>query len=354
MDDLPWDFLIIGQGLAGSLLAWQLIQKNYRVLVLSDASASASRMAAGLINPITGKRLVKSPQVDILLPHAMTCYQQLAQHFGQTFFHKKDMLRVFNSDENKLAWKKRIHDADYHPYLGDLIQVENYPDLNIPRGGFRQKQTGYLDTVMLLDCLDHYFNQHNAIRYIDVNYDDINCSEKHVSVKNIRSRHLIFCEGYKAVNNPWFNWLPFKLAKGDILTLRIDDYTINETVNAGRWLLPHSQGLYKFGATYQWDNLNQTPDANARQTLLKALDQLLKQKKQIQVMRHDAGIRPSTRDTQPFIGMHPQHPRLGIFNGFGSKGSLLIPYYSQQFVSQFTTQDVDMAEADIQRYWKVH
>ncbi|HBA65740.1 MAG TPA: FAD-dependent oxidoreductase, partial [Methylococcaceae bacterium] len=54
------DFLIVGQGLAGSLLAFELIQRNAQVMVVDDGRENASEVAAGLINPVTGIRLVKS------------------------------------------------------------------------------------------------------------------------------------------------------------------------------------------------------------------------------------------------------------------------------------------------------
>jgi len=355
MNDSPWDVLIIGQGLAGSLLAWQLIQQGYRVLVFSDgATHSASRMAAGLVNPVTGKRLVKSPQVDIFLPRAIQLYRHLERHFGRRFFHEKDMLRVFNTHDNRQAWEKRSQDSDYEAYLGDLIQPDEYPSINMPLGGFRQKQTGYLDTVSLLDSLDAFLKQRDAIHYTDVDYTDITFDDHGACVKNHPARQVIFCEGYKAINNPWFDWLPFKPAKGEILTLGIVDYKINETVNAGHWLLPLTNGHYKFGASYQWDNLDEVPDETVKQQLIDVLRRLLKQDNQLEILQHDAGIRPATRDTRPFIGMHPKHPRLGIFNGFGSKGSLMIPYYSQQFSAQLGSQAFDMNEADIRRYWKGH
>ena len=64
---------------------------------------------------------------------------------------------------------------------------------------------------------------------------------------------------------------------------------------------------------------------------------------------HSAGIRPCTKDTLPFVGMHPQQSRLGIFNSFGSKGSLMIPYYARQFSARLQGSS-NMAEADIMRY----
>ena len=79
--------------------------------------------------------------------------------------------------------------------------------------------------------------------------------------------------------------------------------------------------------------------------------QLIAQNKPVKLVRHEAGVRPCTKDTMPYIGLHPQYPRLGIFNGFGSKGSLMIPYYAKQFSAILQGKQIDIAEADIRRYW---
>ncbi|MEY3190936.1 MAG: hypothetical protein RIS10_1053, partial [Pseudomonadota bacterium] len=71
------DFLIIGQGLAGSLLAWELINRGCNVIIVDNGKENASQIAAGLINPVTGMRFVKSTNVDDLLPTAKQCYAQL-------------------------------------------------------------------------------------------------------------------------------------------------------------------------------------------------------------------------------------------------------------------------------------
>jgi glycine/D-amino acid oxidase-like deaminating enzyme len=91
------DFLIIGQGLAGSLLAWELIQRGCNVVIIDNGLENASQVAAGLINPITGMRFVKSADVDTLLPAAKRCYSHLADFFQQDFYIEKPMLRIFNS-----------------------------------------------------------------------------------------------------------------------------------------------------------------------------------------------------------------------------------------------------------------
>ena len=115
------DYLIIGQGLAGSLLAWELINRNQRILIVDNGAENASLIAAGLINPVTGMRLVKSAQVDQLLPSAIHYYQQLSQYFQQPFYIEKLMLRILRTEKELSTAQKRLLQPEYQSYLDKII-----------------------------------------------------------------------------------------------------------------------------------------------------------------------------------------------------------------------------------------
>jgi choline dehydrogenase-like flavoprotein len=154
------DFLIVGQGLAGSLLAWRLIQRGCKVVVVDNGLESASQVAAGLINPVTGMRFVKSAEVDSLLPVAKQCYVELADFFQQDFYIEKPMLRIFNNAKEQGNCQKRLNNPDYQAYLGDMHTA--IPPLNSPFGAVTQQQTGYLLTRPLLACLKAFFIANNC------------------------------------------------------------------------------------------------------------------------------------------------------------------------------------------------
>lgn len=102
------NILIVGQGLAGSLLGWRLLKAGHSVLIVDPGlEHTASRTAAGLINPITGKRLVKTEHLEEYLPVAIRLYRQLGEFFGETFWHAKQQVRLFQSDEECEQWEKR-------------------------------------------------------------------------------------------------------------------------------------------------------------------------------------------------------------------------------------------------------
>ncbi|HNA42542.1 MAG TPA: FAD-binding protein, partial [Saprospiraceae bacterium] len=62
------DYLIIGQGIAGTTLSYNILQRGKTCHVASDDnSISSSYISAGVINPVTGRRIVKSWMIDELM-----------------------------------------------------------------------------------------------------------------------------------------------------------------------------------------------------------------------------------------------------------------------------------------------
>ena len=59
------DYLIVGQGIAGTLTAFQLLERNKKICIIDDGNkTSSSSVAAGMINPVTGRKYVKSWMIE--------------------------------------------------------------------------------------------------------------------------------------------------------------------------------------------------------------------------------------------------------------------------------------------------
>lgn len=348
------DYLIVGQGLAGSLLAWELIQRNCKVIIIDNGRENASQVAAGLINPVTGMRFVKSPGVDTFLPSAKSCYLTLEKFFNQTLYLEKSMLRVFQSDQEAVNGQKRLNDPGYQAYLESLSITSNtLKSIVAPSGCIIQKQTGYLLTKRLLASLKAFFIAQNCYRSGDFNYQDVQ-PELALRWRNVFPKRIIFCEGHHATQNPWFFWLPFQAVKGEILTYQINYELPDKIINYGNWLIPLGAGRIRIGASFDRENLNTLPTQEAKQALLNQFKKLKLDFSEQTLLKHEAGIRPCTLDKQPFIGQHPHYPQLSIFNGFGAKGSLQIPWYSRHFADALVNGTAISKQCDLQRYYATH
>jgi glycine/D-amino acid oxidase-like deaminating enzyme len=346
------DYLIIGQGLAGSLLAWELMQRNCKVMVIDNGKENASQVAAGLINPVTGMRFVKSKDIDILLPTAKQFYSKLANKLQNTFYIEKPMLRLLRNKPELKQCLKRLEQPDYQIYLGAIVQPDKEKHNLVTLFGFlEQKQTGYLLTRLLLSCLKDFFIAKDSYRKAAINYQDIQLQPS-LRWQDISPKQIIFCEGHYAIHNPWFSWLPFQLVKGEILTLKHHSQLPDKILNFQNWLIPLNNEQIRIGATFDRDNLNTLATETGKNELLMALYSISPHLAEVTLLSHQANIRPCTLDKQPFIGHHPQHAQLSIFNGFGAKGSLQIPWYSQQFAESLLHKSP--LPSPIQRYYATH
>jgi len=343
------DYLIIGQGLAGSLLAWELIQRKRRVVVLDPNQENASQVAAGLINPVTGKRLVKTDTVDTLLPVAHQLYRELSRFFKQDFLIEKPMLRLLRTPDEVNSSRARLQDSSYQAYLGTIIPADriDYP-LNNLIAALIQKQTAYLLTRPLLASLKAYFIGLDSYRQATVDYPEIKIRPV-LQWQDLQPERIIFCEGFKALHNPWFGKLPFQPAKGQILTLRTEQPVPDYILNYGNWLTPIDSRHFRIGATFERDTLDLSPTEIGKHQLLQALRPISAKLAAAAVIDQQANIRPCTQDRQPFIGSHPEYPEFWLFNGFGAKGSLQIPWYSRHLADVLLTGQTLESTCNIKR-----
>ncbi len=349
MKDL--DFLIVGQGLAGSLLAWVLHRQGFSVSITHDPDyGCASRVAGGMITPITGLRLALTENISLQLGAANSLYQQIAAFFDTPVFYPRKIARLFRNEQEQDWYRKRVSQSRFNEYLGDHFTSATQ-DMPIKHnlGGFYIQHGGYLDTVKCLDLLRQYFVSNNMAVDKAVLHKELEINTDILQWQGMRAKQLIFCEGARMLNNPWFNWLPMQALHGDILTLSGPDIHNNTILNFGRWLLPLQDNIYRYGATMHADHTNPAPVPAGRTQLLSELN-LRTSGNPFTCLSHSAGVRPATRDRMPFIGVHPQYEQLFIFNGFGSKGSLTIPYYLQQFTRLLGQQIPVDANCDINRY----
>lgn len=348
---MPVDVLIVGQGLAGSLLAWELIRQHVRVMVIDSGEINASQVAAGLINPVTGSRLVKTAEIERLLPAAMHCYQQLGAAFRQQFFVPMQMLRLLKTEHERRLAEQRLGQAGYQEFLMNCPSCPS--GIVSVFGMLQQQQTGYLKTRQLLKSLRDFFVVNGCYRKIKLDYREIEL-QPCLRWRDLQPRHIVFCEGHRATTNPWFGGLPFQPVKGEILNCKTSSVYPAQILNFGYWMIPIESHQFRLGATFDHANLDTQPTEHASNQLIQALVEVYPELQPMEVLEHQAGIRPSTQDKQPFIGSHPVHNDLHIFNGFGAKGSLAIPWYARQFAAALNQAASLPITAHVQRYYDSH
>ncbi len=344
------DYILVGQGIAGSVLAFELLQRGKRILVVDeDPSTSSSKVAAGLYNPIVFKRLSKSWMVDELLPPALKTYASMEQCFNTKLHHSREIVKLFSSDEEKKFWFSKAQLPQLQVYLSDEKEVVEPPlAIQNPFGAAIVKRAGNVNIPLMLNSMQQYLNESDSLLKQKFNYADITFHRNTVSWNGFHAQKIIFCEGYKCTENPYFNWLPFVLTKGETLLLKIKNYQTEMVVNKGVFILPLGNDLYKVGATYDWQNLTEEPSQKGKEELLTKLKQILDMP--FELIEHTAGIRPTVKDRRPILGLHPKYPELGIFNGMGTKSVMLAPYFAVKLLDFLAEKSALHPEVAISRF----
>ena len=84
------EYLLIGQGICGTMLSWFLHKEGKSFVIIDDgAKDTASRIAAGIINPVTGRRYVTTWMIETVMPFAIQCYKELENYLGTSLVHEK-------------------------------------------------------------------------------------------------------------------------------------------------------------------------------------------------------------------------------------------------------------------------
>jgi glycine oxidase len=349
--EYSYDYIVAGLGLAGTVISQELMQRGKTVLLVDEPSLScSSRVAAGLFNPVVFKRLVKSWMAEEQLEYAQVFYTRLEQMLGVSFFHRKELVKVFAEDQEKVLWeKKRLEEVG--KYLSSIRQDQELDSsIHAPEGYAYVKEAGNLDVPLFLDRMRAYFKSQVPLLEEKLDHGLLSISDNQVIYKGHVARRIIFCEGHLAAANPWFSWMPFNLAKGEVLTIRIQGYSIEQVINKGVFILPLGNNTYRVGSTFAWDKLDEFPTEAGKADLVQRLEKVLKLP--FEIIDHKAGIRPTVINRRPLIGTHPKHPELCMFNGMGSKGVMIAPLFARHFLSHLEEQAPLNPEVDIRRFYK--
>jgi glycine/D-amino acid oxidase-like deaminating enzyme len=343
------DYIIVGQGLAGSILAWKLIEVGQSVLVINNSATNqASHIAAGIYNPITGRNLVKTWLADQIFPALVAFYTHMEAALSIRILYPTPIWRPFVSEQEKIDYHIRMKatgDQHMHTFFNKPLEEKM---LAAPHGGAVIQQAGYVDLPVFLKAMRAYLQARGSYMETDFHYQDVTLTDT-VSYQHISAKKLIFCEGSQAVNNPFFKQLPFRLVKGELLTVQLPQ-PIDHIYARSGFVVPRPHGQAVLGATYHWDTLDTLPTALAKEEIEEKVSKFFLLP--YQLISQQAGIRPATFDRRPFIGSHPTYPQVAILNGLGSKGVSLAPYLVDEFVQHLLYGKALHPEVRLDRYQK--
>ena len=354
------DLIVLGGGLAGSAMAWQSHWRGWSVALIDRLDAgSSSRVAAGLVTPITGGRAAASWKWDEFYPVADTFYRRVERETGCSVWRVEPALRIFGSQaERELYESKWISDCEQSTPASihaDWASADEDSGIKAPFGMCHIAPAARLDTNAYLGATQRYFQSHDAFRQADLNCDAdlvIDHSAQTVCIPSLElsGKCIVFCQGVAARDNQFFKDLPLHPARGDILLIESPNVRLERVVHHDAWVVPVGQHRYLVGATYDRAGLSMT-EAVSQEKALQFRAELIRrweslaqgtfQARDHVVLDQRTAVRPASYDRHPLVGQHDVYSNVYCLNGLGSKGTLMAPRLAELTISAMHGGPID-------------
>jgi len=340
----------VGQGLAGTCLALRLLEQGKRLMVFDQPHENrSSAIAAGLFNPITGKLMSRTWLADKLFPELHRFYKNAELILGRRFFYPQSLYRPFLSIEEQNEWMGKSSDPAMNSYVECVFSTSRFgQQVHDPLGGILLKQCGYLDVVKFIQAVRDYLTRNQSFVLEAFDEQLLEIKAEHVTYKDVKAEKVIFCNGMGIFKSIRFGHVPIRPLKGETLTIELNQ--VPELIyNRGVYIVPMTdKNHYRVGATYETKNLLEGITNEGRMELEQRLSALIRMP--YKAISQDWGIRPTTPDRRPILGDHPVSKNVIIFNGLGTKGVSLAPYFSGQLAEWLLGIGEIQPEVNISRF----
>ena len=330
--------LVVGQGLAGTLVSHAALQRGWDCHVMDSGQPSASSVAAGMFNPMSFRRIIEVWEAQAHLDSMTSTYRAFESELGESFLHFLPILKQIPNAEYAQEWNRKALDSPWiEPVRSDAQVLKRFPDaVPSPGHGYGIVQGGgWLDLPQLIQAW--------RARLLEEGRFTVGPWSAGQAQQDSGGDWdaVIDCRGYAAALDPTATPLDIRANRGEILTVKHDGSrgaSLPDThiLNFGKWILPVQPGSWRLGASYEWNRTDLDPTPETRDFLLATLRQATPNSETSTTVRHDVGLRPVSKDRRPAVGPHPTISGLHVFNGLGTRGVLIGPRWADLLCDSLT------------------
>ena len=325
------DYLIIGAGIAGTLISYELLQRNKSVVVIDDTDLPKSSTAAGaILNPVNIKQWTVAKNYKLYIQQALETYSALQVLLNIPVISERPIIAFDQNTEGNTT------------SLNEYLNKNSVEEISVIQKSFRQIVPAnkifpayQVNGISLLTAWRKYLADKNLFFNERFLPEDLSVSGNTISYKFFKAEKIIFCEGVFASQNSFFPNLSFTKNRGDALLLSIpglpEDFIYHNEIR----LIPMGNQRFWCGSNYTWNYHNLEPDIEWRQNIIALLQQWLRLPFIIE--EHIVAERPTTAGQQPITQIHDALPA-AIFNGLGTKGFLMAPLLAKKMAMMLITE----------------
>ena len=339
---MDYEFLIVGKGITGSILANNLAKITHKFKIINYENVnSSSKVAAGIMHPMALKRGTLSWRGKEFFEFSEKYYENFDRFHSTKFYKKYPLFRIFSSFEEQNNWTGKSSDNIYSSLIS--VNKNSIKNINHPYGSGVVNNAGRLSIVEFLDFLSTKYSQN--ISNNNFQFKNLQIKNKLFLYEGDRFKKVFMCQGVNATQNPMFNYLPIIPNKGELINVKSKDLP-NIILNCGVFSLPINDCKFTIGSTYNHRDDLEKNTKEAKEELLEKIGKVINLNN-VDFLSQKYGFRPTTSDRKPLIGEHPIIKNLYIINGMGSKAVLMAPL----LISELLKNKVDKS-TDIKRFQK--
>ncbi len=323
--------LVVGQGIAGSLTAYMLYRYNIPFLVIDPRRVNtASTVAAGMFTPVSGKRNTIHPLAAEQLRFSIETFGELETLLKTKLLHLKNIYQVHDSEAAKNELDKKLTEG----ILGNYVFTPpSSIDVRQDHGAFEIAGSGWVNCRLFIETFADWLKQRDALMEAAFVHEALEIKQGALAYQGTEFQHIIFCEGYRAAQNPFFVKEQIIPCKGDLLIIQCNHFGDSHIIKKnGIYLIPLGEKIFCAGSTYDWNNDQEVPDETAKKILEERLQDMLKDR--YTIIDHRSGVRPTTINREVIARKHPHHKGIFMLNGLGTKGILQGPWWADHLIKK--------------------
>nr|WP_263327710.1 glycine oxidase ThiO [Neobacillus sp. Marseille-Q6967] len=336
--------VIIGGGINGSSIAYQLSKMGRKVIILEKhlLACEASSAAAGML-AAQAEIEQDGPLFQLALKSQRmfsTLSSELFEYTGIDIeYVNKGMLKIAETEEIALEVKKQVtFQRNWDPAIQwvDSNEIRDMEPALAPSvaGGMYLPNDGHVQPIKLTQAFAKAALQFGA--EIRENTEVLSFIYEQGKVIGVNTnKGMIHCEQVVIATGAWAAKLiketgldiPVYPVKGECFSVKPEAPVINTTIFSDKrcYLVPKQNGEIYIGATMAENTFDKNVTPGGIATLIERACHLVPQIKDLPWERVWCGIRPQTGDGNPYIGEHPEWKGLFIAAGHFRNGILLSP-----------------------------
>ena len=346
------DYIIVGLGIAGISFCEQLEMQGKTFVVIDNGVEGSTAKSGGVFNPTVLKRFTAAWNASAYHPFAVGFYKSISEKLQIKFFEETPIKRIFKSIEEQNNWTVASDKIELEQFLSSAFLKNTNSAIEAPLGFGEVLGTAQIKTENLLLGYRNYLSNKGNLLSENFQYEEIQQKVNSVIYKNFSAKKIIFTEGAKVIDNPYFPKKAIIGNKGEYIIIKAPELKLNSLLKGSMYIIPIGDNLYKVGATYSRDDYSLHPTENAKDEIISKLKSFINCS--FEIIGQTTGVRPTTRDHRPLLGSVNENPNLVFFNGLGSRGFLMAPLLSEILYKYLEEDLLLIKEININRVlnWK--